>query len=115
MNRLVEIRSYQLKPGTGAEFHRLVSEQSAPLLAEWGMDVVAFGPSLHDPDAYYLIRAYDDLAHLESSQAAFYGSSAWRDGPRQSIVSLIVADANAVMWLPRGTVDQLRSASHMAA
>jgi hypothetical protein len=30
----------------------------------------------HDPDSYYLIRAYDDLEHLRSSQAAFYATDA---------------------------------------
>ncbi len=36
--RLVEIRSYKLKPGTGATFHSLVSEQSVPLLRAARMD-----------------------------------------------------------------------------
>lgn len=30
--RLVEIRSYNLKPGTDADFHRLMTERSVPLL-----------------------------------------------------------------------------------
>jgi NIPSNAP. len=114
MTKLIEIRSYKLKPGTGDEFHRLVSEESVPLHADWGIDAVAFGQSLHDPDAYYLIRAYDDLTHLESSQAALYGSSAWRNGPREAIISLILSDANAVMWLDQGAIDQLRNARGVA-
>ena len=48
-------------------FHNLVSNQSIPLLGEWGMEVVAYGQSLHDPDSYYLMRAYNDLDHLNSS------------------------------------------------
>lgn len=110
MARLIEIRSYVLKPGTGAEFHRLVRDESVPLHAGWGIDVVAFGQSLHDPDAFYLIRAYEDPAHLESAQAGIYGSAAWRDGPRDAIVSLILSDTTAVMWLDAGAIDQLRSA-----
>ena len=46
MYSLIEIRSYNLKPGTREEFHRLVREEAMPLLERWGMDVVAFGPSL---------------------------------------------------------------------
>jgi hypothetical protein len=45
-----EIRSYRLKPGAGPEFHRLVVERSMPMLERWGVDVVAFGPSLDDED-----------------------------------------------------------------
>jgi hypothetical protein len=64
--RLVEIRSYRLKPGSGPGFHDLVVNQSLPLLQKCGMEVVAFGPSVHDPDAYFLVRAYDSLDHRRS-------------------------------------------------
>ncbi|MDO4693430.1 MAG: NIPSNAP family protein [Eikenella sp.] len=74
MQKLVEIRSYRLKPGSGAAFERVVREESAPLHAAFGIDVIAFGLSEHDADAFYLIRAFDDLAHLHSAQQAFYAS-----------------------------------------
>ena len=109
MQRLVEIRSYKLKPGSGSGFHNLVVTQSIPLLREHATEVVAFGQSVHDPDAYFLVRAYDDLDHLRSSQEAFYSSVAWKSGPRQSIVELIEADWNIVVWLTRGAVDAMRS------
>jgi hypothetical protein len=108
MNRLVEIRSYKLKPGSGAEFHGIVANRSVPLLVQSGMDVVAFGQSEHDPDAYYLIRAYASLEQLRSSQDAFYASPAWRQGPREAIVALIEEDANAVLWLSSEAVDAIR-------
>ena len=109
MSRLVEIRSYKLKPGSGATFHQLVSTKSVALHEAWGMDVVAFGQSVHDPDSYYLIRAYDDLEHLRSSQAAFYATDAWRQGPREAIVALIESDSNAVLWLTDEAVEMLRA------
>lgn len=108
MQRVVEIRTYKLKPGTGAEFHRLVGQQSVPLHAAAGMDVVAYGRSLHDPDAYYLIRAYDSLAHLEASQREFYASPAWRQGPREAIIALIESDAHAAMPWPEEAIRSLR-------
>jgi hypothetical protein len=108
MQRLVEIRSYKLKPGTGATFHDLVTNQSMPLLRERNMEVVAFGPSLDDPDAYFLVRAYDNLEHLRSSQEAFYSSDAWRKGPRQSIIELIDSDWNVVLWLTPQAVAAMR-------
>lgn len=111
MKRLLEVRTYHLKPGSGARFHDLVSNQSTPLLHAWGMEVVAFGPSLHDPDAYFLMRAYDDLEHLHASQEAFYASDAWRKGPREAIVELILSDANAVLWLSPDAIDAIRSST----
>ncbi|WP_374435342.1 NIPSNAP family protein [Inhella sp.] len=115
VNRVLEIRSYRLQPGSGAEFHRLVAKHSVPLLRAWGMDVVRFGPSLHEPDAYFLMRAFDSLAHLEQSQAAFYATPAWRQGPREAIVSRIVSDANTVVALPERAIEALREAGRAAA
>jgi len=108
MKRLVEIRSYKLKPGTAAQFHDTAARTVVPMLREWAMDVIAFGPSAHDPDAYYLIRAYDDLADLNAQQEAFYGSSSWRDGPRESIVSRIESYLSTVLWLSRESIEDLR-------
>lgn len=108
MKRVLEIRNYRLKAGSGAIFHRLVVEQSLPLHREWGMDVVNHGPSLHDPDVYFLMRSYDDLEELNRSQAAFYATEAWRTGPREAIVELIESDANTVIWLSDVAIDALR-------
>src|SRR6266498_1665418 len=78
MSAVVEIRTYKLRPGSGAEFHRTVVEESVPMLQRWGVDVVAFGPSLDDDDSYYLIRSYPSLEERQRSQDAFYGSDEWR-------------------------------------
>ncbi|HEV3241048.1 MAG TPA: NIPSNAP family protein [Casimicrobiaceae bacterium] len=109
MQRLIEVRSYKLKPGSGAKFHDLVVTQSMPLLDKFGTEVVAFGQSVHDPDAYFLVRAYDSLDHRRQSQEAFYSSDAWRNGPRQSIVELIDTDWDIVLWLSSTAVDAMRN------
>ncbi|MGH3128990.1 MAG: NIPSNAP family protein [Gaiellaceae bacterium] len=93
----MEIRSYRLKAGSGAAFHRLVVGESMPMLERWGVDVIAFGPSLDDDDLYVLIRGYASVAELRRSQDAFYGSDEWRDGPREAIVSLIESDISVVI------------------
>ena len=102
MNHFIEIRSYNLKPGRRDEFHRLVVEQSMPMLKHWNVDVVAFGPSLHDENSYYLIRRYDSLAHREESEDAFYGSDEWRQGPREAISALIESSTEIVLELDEG-------------
>lgn len=106
--RFLEIRSYNLKPGMRDLFHRLVVEKSHPMLKRWGVDVVAFGSSLHDADSYYLMRAYDSLDHRRASQDAFYGSPEWRQGPREAIVALIDSDTSVVLELDERTIDALR-------
>ena len=115
VSRLVEIRSYKVKSGTAALFHGTAARTVVPMLREWGMDVVAFGPSAHESDAYFLIRAYDDLADLSAQQEAFYGSSLWRDGPRESIVSRIESYLSTVLWLSPESIEDLRRSNVYAA
>ena len=106
--RLIEIRSYQLKPGSADEFHALVSQQAVPMLHRWKTDVVAFGPSAHEPETYFLARSYSSLVDLETQQDAFYGSVEWREGPRQAILSLIESHLSTVLWLSEPSIDDLR-------
>ena len=111
MKRFVELRAYNLHPGTRDEFHRLMFETSFPMLRRWDVDVVAFGPSLHDDSSYYLIRAYGSLEDRQVSQDAFYGSDEWRKGPRESIVSLIESHSSIVIEMEEAVVDALRKNS----
>ncbi|HXF47872.1 MAG TPA: NIPSNAP family protein [Verrucomicrobiae bacterium] len=108
MKKTVEIRAYNLKPGRREEFHRLVLEKSMPMLKRWKVDVVDFGPSLHDGDSYYLIRAYQGLEDRQKSQDAFYGSEEWRKGPRNAIVGLIENHTTVVVEMEEAVVDALR-------
>lgn len=108
VRRIVEIRSYNLKPGRRDEFHRLVVEESLPLVRNRGVDVVDFGPSPHDENSYYLIRAYASLADRVASHEAFYGSPEWRRGPRAAILALIESDTSIVLELDASTIDLLR-------
>jgi hypothetical protein len=107
MKRLIEIRSYKLKAGEAAAFHEAVVGTVMPMLRPV-MDVVAFGPSAHESDTYFLVRAYADLAELEAQQAAFYGSDAWRQGPREAIVGRIESYLNTVLWLSPEAVEDMR-------
>lgn len=111
MKHILEIRSYKLKPNTGDEFHRLFLEQAFPMLKRWHVDVVDYGPSLHDPDSYYLMRRYDSLVQREESENAFYSSDEWRQGPREAILALIDTYTEIVLELDEATVSGLRKGS----
>ena len=108
MTHYVEIRSYTLKSGTRDEFHRLFLEKAFPMLQRWNVDVVAYGPSLHDQDSYFLIRHFDSLAQREESENAFYGSDEWRQGPREAIIALIENYTEIVLDVDEATLRGLR-------
>ena len=97
MTDIIELRSYQLTPGTEKYFHQLMSEQALPLLAAAGVRVELAQPSLHSPDHYILIRRYKDLTHRQSSQDAFYSSAAWQQGPREAIIACITASTDVII------------------
>jgi hypothetical protein len=108
MSQIIEFRSYNLKAGTRAEFHALVSEQVMPMLKRWKTDVVAYGPSLQEGDSYYLIRCYKDLNDLQQQQDAFYGSDEWKQGPREAVLSFIVSMASVELEVDDATLAGLR-------
>lgn len=108
MKKTVEILQYTLRKGTGATFHSVMQEISVPLHQRHGIDVVSFGNSLHDPDSYYLIRAFDSAESMDTILDAFYASSDWRSGPREDIIRSIEISIRTVMNLPSVSVDGLR-------
>jgi hypothetical protein len=107
--RLVEIRAYRLKPGTRAGFHAAVTERALPMVRACGMDVVAHGPVANDENGYFLARSFASLAELTAQEDAFYGSAAWRDGPREALVSRIDTYVDTLLWLSPSSIDDLRA------
>jgi ketosteroid isomerase-like protein len=106
--RTVEIRSYNLKPGTRAEFHRLASEVAVPMLQRWKIDVVAYGPSPQDETSYFLIRSFPSRDDRQRSEDAFYGSDEWRNGPREPVLALIESYTTIVLDLDDAAIAGLR-------
>jgi hypothetical protein len=107
MNYFIEIRSINLKPGRREEFHRLYIEEALPLLKRWNFDVVAYGPSLHDEDSYYVIRRFDSLAQREEMEDTYYTSDDWRHGPREAMLALMENYTDIVFELDEVTVQGL--------
>jgi NIPSNAP len=113
MTRVIEIRTYRLKPGAKAHFHQLVITQSLPLLQRFGTDVVAFGPSYSEEDGYFLIRAYGSTTDLAQQQEVFYARPEWIEGPRQAILDLIVEHISVVCAANESLIEALRPLGHV--
>lgn len=79
-----------------------------PLLRRWKVDVVAYGPSLHDDDSYYLIRAFASVAERQLSEDAFYGSDDWKQGPRAAVLAAIASYTTMVIAVDDTTLRGLR-------
>ena len=94
---MIEIFTLNLKPGTKDKFHQLFENESLPLQKKWQIDVVAHGPSLHDENSYYVIRAFKSLEERQKTEDAFYSSDDWQKGPRTAILDMIENYATIVI------------------
>jgi hypothetical protein len=107
--RIVEIRSYNLRPGTRDRFHQLFVNTSLPMLRRWKVDVVAFGPSDHDKDSWFLMRGFPSLEARQLSEDAFYKSEEWIKGPREAVLADIVSYTTVIVSIDHATLTGLRT------
>jgi ketosteroid isomerase-like protein len=78
------------------------------MLERFKVDVVGYGPSLHDADSYYLMRSFASIEERERSEDAFYGSEEWRLGPREAVLADIDSYTTVVVRLDDATLAGLR-------
>ena len=107
----LEIRSYNLKPGTRAHFQELAEKQAFPMLAKHHIDVVAYGPSEHDENSFFLMRSFPSVAAREKAEDEFYDSDEWKNGPRQAVLDCIESYTTVVMEVDDATLAGLRKIS----
>ncbi|HVK20737.1 MAG TPA: hypothetical protein VM677_05205 [Actinokineospora sp.] len=108
---ILEIRTYKVKPGRLDDLVAVMREVR-PMLVEAGIDVVDLGPSLvpDEGDHAYLIRAFTSLSERDRLEEAFYGSDAWRDGPRARVLDPIDSYQTVVLDVREAVVEGLRTA-----
>jgi len=75
---IVEMRTYKTKPGRRAEFLEIFRTKSMPAHAEIGMKVVGPFLSIEDPDVFFFMRGFPDIASREPMKARFYEGELWK-------------------------------------
>ena len=84
------------------------------MLHRWKVDVVAYGPSLHDKDSYFLMRAFAGVEQRQKDEDAFYGSQEWIKGPRERVLADIDSYTTIVVRLDDATLNGLRQVGRQA-
>jgi hypothetical protein len=113
-NTMLEIRSYNLKPGTRDRFHQRFVREALPMLERWKVDVVGYGASRHDADSYYLMRAFPSVEDRQRSEDAFYGSDEWKNGIREAVLADIESYTTIVIPVDEPTLRGLRKTARHA-
>ena len=86
---IVEMRTYKLKPGKRAEFLDVFRSRSMPAHAEIGMKILGPFLSIEDPDVFFFMRGFPDLASREPMKAKFYEGELWKRELEQLLMPMI--------------------------
>lgn len=75
---IVEMRTYKTKPGCRSQFLEIFRTKSIPEHAEIGMKILGPFLSVEDPDTFFFMRGFPDLASREPMKAKFYEGELWK-------------------------------------
>lgn len=75
---IVEMRTYKTKPGMRAQFVELFSHKSKPEHELIGMRILGPFLSVEDPDTFFFMHGFPDLASREPMKAKFYEGELWK-------------------------------------
>ena len=75
---IIEMRTYKTKPGKRSQFLEVFCSKSVP--AHRGIGMTISGPflSVEDPDTFFFMRGFPDLASREPMKARFYEGDLWK-------------------------------------
>jgi len=86
---IVEMRTYKLKPGKREEFLAIFRSRSMPAHAQIGMKILGPWLSIEDPDTFFFMRGFPDLASREPMKAKFYQGELWKRELEQVLMPMI--------------------------
>jgi len=75
---IVEMRTYRTKPGRRAEFLEVFQTKSIPAHDAIGMKILGPFLSVEDPDTFFFMRGFPDLASRDPMKAQFYEGELWK-------------------------------------
>ena len=86
---IIEMRTYWIKAGRRAEFLEIFNTRSKPAHAEIGMKILGPFLSVEDPDVFFFMRGFPDLASREPMKAKFYEGRLWKEELEQVLMPLL--------------------------
>ena len=74
---IVEMRTYRTKPGMREAFLQIFRSKSVPAHVDIGMKILGPFLSIDDPDTFFFMRGFPDLASRAPMRARFYEGELW--------------------------------------
>jgi hypothetical protein len=75
---IIEMRTYRTKPGQRTRFVEIFRTKSMPAHAAIGMKILGPFLSIEDPDTFFFMRGFPDVAAREPMKARFYEGELWK-------------------------------------
>lgn len=75
---IIEMRTYKTKPGKRSQFLEIFRSKSVPAHQEIGMKILGPFLSVEDPDTFFFMRGFPDVASREPMKAKFYEGPLWK-------------------------------------
>jgi hypothetical protein len=101
---IIEMRTYQLKPGKRSEFLEIFRTKSIPAHDEIGMKILGPFLSIEDPDTFFFMRGFPDLGSREPMKARFYEGELWKGELESRLMPMIEKYDVVVVDDPEGKV-----------
>jgi hypothetical protein len=101
---IIEMRTYKLKPGTRERFLEIFRTKSMPAHAEIGMKILGPFLSIEDPDTFFFMRGFPDLASREPMKAQFYEGELWKNELENVLMPMIEKYDVVLVEDPQGLI-----------
>ena len=108
MSAFYEIRRYQTRPGTRAEWVRYMEDVVVPYQRSKGMTVVASFVDEEDEDGYVWIRRFDSEDDRAVRYAAAYDDPEWTDTIAPVVSRLLLKERSVVTRVRPTPISGLR-------
>ena len=88
-DQFLELRIYKIHHGLRDRFAVSMRAILLPLFERHGMNIIHHGPSAHDKDSYFLIRAFQSAADRKEKLEDAFSESEWLARYESSIMDMI--------------------------
>jgi len=86
---IIEMRTYTTKPGCRERFLEVFREKTIPAHVEIGMKLLGPFISVEDPNTFFFMRRFPDLASREPMKARLYVGELWKSELENVLMPMI--------------------------
>lgn len=86
---IVEMRTYKTMPGMRSRFIEIFLSKAVPAHDEIGMKVLGPFLSVDDPDTFFFMRGFPDMASRDPMKARFYEGKLWKQELERVVMPML--------------------------